>query len=457
MKLSTRTQELYRNFYAQFDGDAAAARYDFDRRLRVTFDGDWSTSFPPPVFDAAFLDLVGHASRTVLQLVFSIPKRIFNDKYADMLAWQGLSEPMAAYLAGFMRESLLAKARLYARPDMVVTTDGVKFVEMNVSPSLGGMGICNHYVANFKQDKLAHYLAQHGVTLTQPNTDDIWRKVFLQACPVRARADMKQPLLLKLLPDPGQDPDALFYAPDYVSMVEQAGYRVMTAKPPAVRADGSGVYVGGERVDVVFSDFMFCEQEQFGVPRQLIEQIVSLEEEGLVHFLSAPPACALYDNKANLAILTASEFAHLFSAAELAFIREYVPQTYVLNSQNLSLALERQSAMVLKPALGLGGSNVYFGEKMSSQEWRETLNRALQETAPFVLQELITNIGSYLPQDVPGSMQRMVCLGGYVFDGQPAGVSIRENAQPDSKAQVINVAQGATWCAALGGVVDTAG
>lgn len=438
-------------YFASRDS-AAIGRRAFDADLQQTFAGDWHVRFPAPLFRQDFLSDVGDAARRMLELLYSLPRRVFEGDAARMLRYQGVPESTAEYLLSFLREPLLARARLYARPDMIVTANGVKFVEANVSPSLGGMGVCDRYLRAFMASDLARDLRERGVEFSQPATDDIWRRVFLRAC--QSPPGDARPVLLKLLPEAGQDPDALFYAPDYVSMVDRAGYDVLTAKPDGVRIARDGVYVGDRRVDVVFSDFMFCEQEAYDVPRALVDGFVELEGRGRVHLLSAPAACALYDNKANFAMLTDPAFGALFTAQERAFIDAHVPYTRVLDAAAIDWAIEHRESLVLKPSLGLEGRDIHFGEGVPAGRWHALLETALASKRPFVVQELVRDIWTYLPVDDPAGAPRMVCLGAFVFDGEPAGVLIRDITHPDSRTRVVNVAQGASWSTAVGVVTS---
>ncbi|AGE24460.1 hypothetical protein H045_01920 [Pseudomonas poae RE*1-1-14] len=431
------------NFYST-QGGAENADF-FSQSLLKVHPGDWRASFPPAVFPPGHLTNIGTDAARLLSIVFSLPERLFGGDYSSFLASQCLTHKQRKDILSFCKPHMLERARIFARPDALLTNEGFKIVEMNVTPSLGGLGICNRYVSTLKENPLSGQLQAAGIKLYAPDMGSLWAETLHHyRTPL---TDDRPPVMLELLDDPDEVAEDNFGWPDFGKIAREGGFRLLTGKPADVHFTQAGVYAFGVKIDIIFTDFVYAEQLQYNLENTFIADLVAAENQGQIDLFSVPASCAVYDNKANLSFLTDPDYAHLFTEQERALIDAHIPHTFMLTQANVSKAISEQRNLVLKPGLGLCGHQVMFGRQMSALQWCEQLKRLLAEGGSFVLQEMVDDIWTYtLPdkQDNP----RMLCIGPIIINGHYAGTFSRDEAY-HGEAVVVNHAQGASWSTGL--------
>ncbi|MGM9516130.1 hypothetical protein ACS5PK_17910 [Roseateles sp. DB2] len=443
--LDEHALSLYARYHEEPGSSPLLSAQRFDERLKALHPAEWRASFPPPLFRPGIVDEIGQRCATLLKIVYSLPDRLFDGDATQLLAAQGLPEERVAALSRYCKPRLLERARLFARPDALLTHDGFQLVEMNVTPSLGGLGICDRYLAEFRNDALGQRLQADGIQVEAPDMAAHFAKLMASAATVGVPGHR---VMLELIADPKEDPDDNWARPDFIATAQRAGFDVITGKPGDVVIRSEGVFAKGRRIDLVYSDHVYAEQLMHSHDPALIDGLVDAEERGLIDLISAPPSCALYDNKANLALLTDPRHATSFSADERALIAAHVPRTQVLRPEILAQCLEERASLVLKPGLGLCGNGVVFGRKLDEQSWRQALESALASRESWVVQTLIERLWTYNLPHWAGEGRRMICMGPLVFDGLYTGTFLREDWFSGGPV-VVNHAQGASWCAAL--------
>jgi uncharacterized circularly permuted ATP-grasp superfamily protein len=181
------------------------------------------------------------------------------------------------------------------------------------------------------------------------------------------------------------------------------------------------------------------------VPPELTARLIELDGAGAVAFVGSP-ATALYDNKANLELITGPEFAHHLDDAERAMVAAHVPPTFRLLETTLERALDGRERLICKPASAYGGKDIEFGHTMSDADWRALLEARLADPRQrHVCQELVRPaVVDFAGLEPPG---REVVLGSLIFGGRSAGLFLRQ-VVPHGAAP-INVKQGAEAAAIL--------
>ncbi len=439
-QLDPRCLALYEKYLSDPAFDLDYARSSFNGRIRKTHPRYASASYPPPILTAAAMASMGVAANALLEIVFSLPNRIFGGDLDRMLEFQRVAASDAEYLRGFYTEPLLSRARLFARPDLILTSSGWSVVEMNISAPVGGLGICDRYAKAFADDNLYRYLSEHDARPRHPPLGATWGEIVCENC--RRLRKRECPLLLELVADPA-NPEDNFSRPDFKLMACESGFDVLTAHTSQVRVHADGVYFHDQRADVVYTDFVYAEQKQHGVAPELMTALVQAEEDGLVDLFMSP-AYTLYDSKANLAVMTSDEFAGRFTPQERALIARHVPKTWVLSNETLDLARERRPDLVLKPASEFGGREVIFGNQVSDAAWGERLRDVLRSAVPYVVQAMVEDVAVYQFPGECNSGPRSVCIGPIILGGRHAGTLVRE-AESRGSAVSINVSRGALW------------
>ena len=146
---------------------------------------------------------------------------------------------------------------------------------------------------------------------------------------------------------------------------------------------------------------------------------------------------ALVSSKAVLAWLHEDADAGLLAAADQNLVRMYVPWTACLGLNGdpavqmelLRKAADERGRLIVKPAVGRAGKNVFFGSRTSNRNWLHTLVCAARE-APLVLQRRVEPdlvAMPYLDQDSGQQITAQVpfVLSPFVIDGAAASVWVR--------------------------------
>lgn len=162
---------------------------------------------------------------------------------------------------------------------------------MNVTPSLGGLGSTNRCARSFESDALYHAIAQSGVALSKPDINQHWGAMMRAQC--QTWSPQRATVLLELLDNPAEQPELNFAWPDFINMVKESGFEVITGNTGELTIDASGVYCRGKKVDVVYTDFVYAEQMQYQVDAQIIADLATAEANGLIDFIARQRVCHL--------------------------------------------------------------------------------------------------------------------------------------------------------------------
>ena len=417
----------------------AQAEPDRERFLETLHRSNFRHMYPPPPFTTAAADGTATVGVRLSELLASLPRRIFGD---DLEAWAGyLAVPRedADLMCAALRQPRLRRvATSFMRPDLLVTHDGLKLVELNVATSLGGLSTLHPYTDAARDSAYHRFLERHGLSLCGPDTAKLWLETF--GALTRRRGE-RPPHVFEAIANPADiDSGRRFF----VRMIRSAGYQISCGLVTDLRLTEDGAYFEGNRVDSVVTMYTWHESRAF-VPHEHTRALMDLDSAGKLDLIGSP-AAALFDNKANLELLTAPEFDAHLRADERELVRAHVPPTFRLRPENAERAIADRERLVCKPASAYGGKNVAFGHAMTDQEWRTLLrDRLADRRERYVVQERLRPSVVELPGAVPPG--REVVLGPLVFGGRSAGVMLRQSP-PDGRTP-INAATGAEAAAVL--------
>lgn len=412
-----------------------------NRKFNEVKEADWRATFPPVILPDEQLSEYSLRVIELLELIFSIPNRIFHHDFELMMVEQGLTTDLIQRVLPFCQDELITKAKLLARPDAILTQDGFKVIEMNVSPSLGGLGIHDRYIEIFSQTALAAVLESLGIIVQAPDMTSHWQS-FLENNFADLTANQ---CMLELHVNPTADPTANPRRPDFIQLNNHAGLKVITGLLKDVEILEEGVFYDGFKIDIIYTDFALVEYLKFYHDDASFACLCEAEKSGKVHLLSSPHACLLFENKANLAILKNNKYRHLFSEYEQQLIDTYIPETYILDKRTRLYAVEYQEQVILKPTLGMTGNNVLFGSNLSEQEWVRLLDTLIDDNETYIVQKIVQpkpleTLASY------GGGERYESVMGCIIADQTFIGCLFRNKSYDGGAQVINHEQGASWC-----------
>jgi uncharacterized circularly permuted ATP-grasp superfamily protein len=206
---------------------------------------------------------------------------------------------------------------------------------------------------------------------------------------------------------------------------ESLGIECVIADPRDCEYKHGTLYADGTPVTLIYKRVLISELlERGGGLDQPVVQAVRDKAACLMDGFR----CKMLHKKASLAVLSDEKNAHLFSADELAVIRETVPWTRVVEERKTSADSgtvdlipyihAHRDRMVLKPNDEYGGTGIVLGWEVSDTQWEEAVGTALAE--PYVVQERIHLPSEPFPSAVDGTLliaDRIVDTAPFCFDG----------------------------------------
>jgi uncharacterized circularly permuted ATP-grasp superfamily protein len=220
-----------------------------------------------------------------------------------------------------------------------------------------------------------------------------------------------------------------------------AGAPTIICDPRDLTFDRGGLFAGSQRIDLVYR-------------RVLINDIVAREADcrALVDAYRARAVCVanslrckIPHKKAFFAVLTDTQYGHLFTPNEHEAIRKHIPWTAVLEDGRVSrdgrpidlvpYLRDHRDTFVIKPNDEYGGTGVMLGWETTESTWDDAISRALAESnRGWVAQEQIAVRREPFPvcdQAADGGVamrDMLVDFAPYVFRGKLAGFLTRLSA-----------------------------
>ncbi|GHD56841.1 hypothetical protein ACFQL8_03515 [Streptomyces goshikiensis] len=438
--LDPRATDAWADFIASGgEAGAAAAAADAERFQARLHRPGWVHMYPPPVLHKAAAEEVAEVGVRLAGLVTAFPRRVFGDDLGAWAAYLGIPAEDADLMAQALRHPRTGRAATAVmRPDLVVTDDGLKLVELNVSTPMGGLSTLAPYTAATLDSAFGRFLAGRGLTPGGPATSRIWLDML--AGLVRVPAD--RPLrVFEAIANPADiDSGRRFF----VDMIRSGGYEISCGLIADLELTDEGVFFEGERIDAVVTMYTWHETKNH-VPPALTRRLMELDRALKVDFIGAP-ATALYDNKANLALFSEPEFEALLTEEERALVRAHVPPTFRLRADTLDRAVAGREELICKPASAYGGKDMAFGFASDDAAWRALMAERLADPRErYVLQRRLRPAVVVLPGANPPG--REMVLAPLVFGGRYAGTFLRQ--APPRPESTINASSGAEAAAVL--------
>jgi len=336
-----------------------------------------------------------------------------------------------------------------SRLDSFLTDEAYSYVELN-GESPAGIAYADSATAIFESlpvmEKFRERYKVQGFN-GRPLLLDVLLKCWDEFC--GGKADRKPVIAIVDLKDlPTQKEFELFR--DYF---EGQGYDAIICSPYDLEFDGSNLFFGGVRIDVVYK-------------RLLVNEYLPImgEAPALVDAYRAGSICMvnsfrgkLVHKKAIFAVLTNERYAHLFNEAELTAIADHVPWTRKFRDEKTINAGEEidlvewtranSSKLVLKPNDDYGGHGIYIGWNSNEDEWSDAISAALAD-GDYLVQQRVSTAKEMFPMifDEHGKwamVEQLVDLDPLLFNGLVGAAFTRL-----SSSELANVSSG-------GGMVPT--
>ncbi len=200
--------------------------------------------------------------------------------------------------------------------------------------------------------------------------------------------------------------------------------------PEELEYRGGQMFADGVPVDFVYKRVLSTELVgKYGLDHPIVHAL----RDGAI-CMANPFTCKLLHKKASFAAVSDERNAHLFTAAELAAVRQHIPWTRVLEERFtqdrdgnaidlLPWASHHKEHLVIKPNDEYGGAGVVIGWEVTDDEWSRALARGLDE--PSIVQERVEIAYEMFPfMEASGSAyigRRLVDCDPFLFDGDRVG------------------------------------
>jgi hypothetical protein len=222
---------------------------------------------------------------------------------------------------------------------------------------------------------------------------------------------------LKAIAIVDEQPEAQYLYPEFMlaqAMLERTGIAAYIADPLALQARDDGLYLDGNKIDLVYNRLTDFSLQQHSALRQAYL-------EGHVVLTPSPAHYARYADKRNLARLSDADGLRALGASEtdIAILQAGVPHTIAVRPDMEDKLWQERKSLFFKPNSGYGSKGAYRGEKLTKRVFGEILQ------SDYVAQRLAP----------PG--ERAVCVNQaeavllkydvrcYVYDGQIQLVAAR--------------------------------
>ncbi|MBX9396511.1 hypothetical protein K4749_23685 [Streptomyces sp. TRM72054] len=283
-----------------------------------------------------------------------------------------------------------------ARPDALLVGGTPWFIELNIGPNIYGVPDLEQRGAAFARCWPDGRLAE------PPSTLHAGAAVLADAAPA-SRGARRRALIPAWQATSGiaarlGSTGALHrYLQPAAEAAKAVGLDARVADLSQVRGDAGGLWVGGDRIDVVFNQF----SSLVVADSRSLDALRDAALSGTVR-LFVPEASCLVSAKQVLAWM--HEDLELFDPAERRLIIGHVPWTAWLGPQQsprrrqhlLAQAVRHRVHLVAKPSCGHGGVGFVAGHQVDDEQWLELLTNQSSEHT-LVLQRRLVPDSTWMP------------------------------------------------------------
>ncbi|MCP5103979.1 MAG: circularly permuted type 2 ATP-grasp protein [bacterium] len=389
-------------------------------------------------------EMLETASVKVYQLISTIPERLFaldRDKIVQYYQF-----PESAVKLMLHKGARKCPRDLLSRGDFIYSpANGLKCLEFNMVSNIGGGWQADalepHY---FNSPVLARFIKEYGAHITRTGfASSLLAHVVEKAMahePFAGEDEINTAVVFPKIDGSAGDLGAL------VGRLKELYRHILRQKN------------GGLKGELVITDFfrlkMMKDRVVYGsggdtkkihvmveksnglVPQALLDVV----ESGNLLLFNGPIG-SIMSSKLNLALLSENENSDLFSPEERETIKNHVPWTRKVTAGLEDYILSHRERLVLKPGDGIGGYGVSPGRNTSPGQWKQQVEKALEERN-WVVQEYIPSF-TYLYQDGErGAVEHHMVWGIFVFGSRGRGGFTRVLPAKHHKG-VINASQGA--------------
>ncbi|RWQ73567.1 glutathionylspermidine synthase family protein [Bacillus cereus] len=412
-----------------------------DRILQYYLDKETEIIPKPGILDELQLNLIGEDTKSLLDIIVSLPERIFKGNILNMCTALGFSEKQYELMM-----STYQNDNLIARSDLYFTKIGHKFLELNVDSSVGGIDI------GHLNKMMTSYEFYKSLTGSERwNYIDPMDKLIKSIQDLAIKIGKENSEITIAVMDWDEYLDSYYGTLNYIKLrLIEAGYKTVICSQKDVECNNDMLVVGNHTIDIVYRVFL-CDDALHN-PEE-VKPIVKAYQAGNLELLTGFHT-ELYSNKGNFAFLSDPKYKHLFTKKELNLIERCIPWTRFLkdiiipdnnlDTNEIDYIIKNKDNLVIKPTIGYGGNEVLLGWKFNENDWENKISNLLKTDAVYIVQERVYPIEEEIPFLINKSIElrkAILCWGLYVINGEFAGAMLR--GLPCEQSDVVNLGNGA--------------
>ncbi len=394
----------------------------------------------PTFIDPAVREAFRESAVTLCSLVKRIPQRLFDNDPAAMADYYRLPRKVVELqLEGvntFHIDNLLA------RGDFIFSDTGVKCLEFNVTPNLGGWQVPLWESLCLNTPVISRFLKEAEVEVKNENLLELYLHHIIDMMVSSRIADGGE--MNAVLVVSGYDESK----PASTSLYLQKMYKEILSR----RDDATGSNLKG---NLEVCDYNHLKVENNTIYRKnkrihlITEMYNGMVPPDILRAFKAQnvlllngPIANLLSNKLNLALLSDYETSGKFTPEETQLIDRYLPWTRKIVPELADYIITNREKLVIKPSEGLGGEGISIGPKCAPQEWKAVVEQAV-EGKTWLAQEMVHSAPGVYQVGEEGFELHDMVWGFFVFGSRYCGAWNRVMPRSNNKG-VVNCHQGAT-------------
>lgn len=392
----------------------------------------WPT-FINPGCKAAFRD----ASEKIFKLIKTLPKRIFGNDPHKISTYYGIPTALGKLqLEGLTDDHL---EHLIGRGDFILSSSGLKCIEYNVSPNLGGMEIPLWESLYLNNPIIAKFLAEYHIQTRNQNLLALFLEHLIDRPLTRIpndEAELNIAIVVKDYIEGSEERNRLYLDSLFKQVLKrkkcgrQLKGNVFMCDYHHLTSSDHWIYYRGRKIHIVVELYN-------GV---VSPEVMAAFKSGNLQLFNGP-ATALLSNKLNLALLSEHENSDIFNSEERQAIKKYIPWTRKLTADQGDFLISNKDQLVIKQSVGLGGESVYIGQSTPAQGWRELVKNVLEQKN-WLVQEVVEPSTGLYQVGGNGCAPHHMVFGFLVFGSRYAGVYLRVSPKKE-QVRLVNAHQGA--------------
>jgi tyrocidine synthetase-3 len=387
----------------------------------------------------------------LFNLIKKIPGKIFNYDLNKMSTfYETPVDILNMQMEGVTEEHI---DTLLSRGDFILSSKGLKCLEYNVTPSLGGWQVPIWESLYLKTPILAQFFKENGVKIRNKNLLGLFLEHVIRAS------------LGKVSPNESELNIALVLKGYEEGMTQEswihstAAYLDLLYKDILPQVDkslkGKLIVCNCTHLNLLDGHIFYKDKKIHGVTEcysgMVSTEVMKAFKAGNICLFNGP-ITNLLSNKLNLTALSDPVFNMVFTDEERKVIDVHVPWTRKVNTRATTyhgetindlaqFVLSNQEGMVLKPCGGYGGKGIRVGSKTPRDQWEKSVKTALHEKNWVVQERVEAPPGVYHVGE--GYADHDIAWGFFIFGSQYTGAWARVMPQGKNKG-VVNCHQGAT-------------